>query len=171
MELTTSISDALAYWTAPLCTGDLWARVRLEEMGEENGVVLREDPTVPGGTRYVLIHHENDRNLQWLSCSGTNVDCDTIDESPEDSFELEDGQFLAALVTGTGTDTVIHAWADPVGPDPAAWGPPDWTSSADPGIGQAADSGTAVGLYIGRGQGSNAGSFDDFSGGSLAAGP
>jgi hypothetical protein len=150
-----------------LCGLDQWVRVRLDRVGRENGVVLREDPADPGATRYVVIYDDNDQAFSWLACSGTTVNCNAIERSPSGSATMFDQDSLAVRASGSGSGTVVRVWINPSGADPTAWGTPDWTSSVDPGAGDATDSGLGVGLYVGRGSPSERGRFDDFSAGSF----
>jgi hypothetical protein len=153
------------YATRELCRVDHWAKVRLLDVGRENGVVLRETPGNPAGARYVVTFDDNSDRFAWLSCSGTSVTCSTIATSASGSAILVDGDVLAARVTGSGNSTIVRVWKNPTGPDPASWGAPAWTSTTDPPLGQAVNTGTEIGVYVGESDPGQKGAFDDFSGG------
>ena len=81
-------------------------------------------------------------------------------------MELGGHIFFGFEVTGTGPDTVVRVWTDPVGKRPSDWGPAAWTSSVDPGAARYADTGQHVGLYVKFPAPEARGSFDDFTAGS-----
>jgi len=167
-RLSGTTNGALMHHSAQaLCSLDQWAGVRFARVGRENGVVLREDPADPGAARYAVIYDNDAAAFSWLACSGTSVNCSEIESSSSGSVTIADQDLFAARVSGSGSATVVRIWINPTGADPTGWGTPDWTSSVDPGAGNAADSGLGVGLYVGRGSQSERGRFDDFSAGSF----
>ena len=168
LELAAGPDDSLvSYSHRELCRADQWIKVRFRDIGRENGVALRETAGNPAGARYVVIYDDNAHRFSWMSCSGSGVDCSTIANSASGSALLADGDFLGVRVSGTGNATIVRVWKNPAGPDPTTWGPPAWTSLADPGLGQAVNSGTRVGLYVGRSDADEKGSFDDLTAGGL----
>jgi hypothetical protein len=132
-------------------------------LGEADGFALREVPGVPGDRRYAITFDRDNQLVRWLSCAGANLNCTPIDSSPAGSFALADGVALGVAVTGTGTNTVLRVWKNPVGTDVSGWGSPAWISGANPA--QAADTGTAVGVFTDRL--GDFGELDDFAAGAI----
>ncbi|MCP3979461.1 MAG: hypothetical protein GY716_09040 [bacterium] len=161
-------SDSLVYYSvADTCFADQWAVVQFDVVGFNNGLVLRQQAGAPAANRYVVAYDSNMRGYRWLACLGADVTCVPIDVSQPDLVTLGDGDYISARVTGAGNSTVIEVWDWPGPPsaDPATWGPPRWTSSADPVPAVLADDGTYAGLFVERADGPNAGRFDHFAAG------
>ena len=101
----------------------------------------------------------------WQSCVGGVVNCTTLASSAPGVALLAAGQRIGAAVIGTGNDTLVGFWIDPVGDGPLEWGPPLWASNVDPLEPMLADEGRQPGLYVGVNQPGARGRFDDFRAG------
>ncbi|MCP3979734.1 MAG: hypothetical protein GY716_10470 [bacterium] len=170
MQTDANIDRSLAVYSAgDTCSPEQWASVQFGQIGKNNGIALRHEVSNPSANRYVVSHDSDSNAMVWSTCAGTAVNCSEIDASPEDSFSLQAGDYISVKVTGSSGGTVVEVWAWPGPPpeNPAAWGAPDWSSTANPGTGNNANNGTYVGLYVQESNGNNGARFDRFAAGSL----
>ena len=72
---------------------------------------------------------------------------------------------LCAAVIGTGNDTQVGVWINPVGDGPLDWGPPAWATNADLPPQLLAEEGMQPGVYVGINAPAARGRFDDFRAG------
>jgi len=77
-----------------------------------------------------------------------------------------EGDTLATSVHGTGANTVIDIWKNPVGADPVEWGTPDYSINV-PGVDAIADTGDYLGIANYDLTLQTAAYLDDFKGGSF----
>ena len=164
-SIDANISNSLVYYSdAITCALDQWVRVEFSDVGRANGVVLRQVSTDDTAVRYVVIYDETLGNVNWSYCTGSTPSCTIIDSSSVSSFLLVNGDSLGFQVIGTGANTEISVWKNPIGANPSAWGSPLWNNSNL--TGNFADTGQHVGLFIGSGIPPQRGNFDNFEAGS-----
>ena len=156
-ELFPSGGRALAYSVDELCNLDHWIHVEITTVEAQIGVAFRLNGGSITEQHYIVVYDDIDRLFLWGSCVGAGANCNLVDDSGQDSFTMVAGDSLGAQVKGTGVNTEVNVWKNPLGSDPRLWGAPQWTSTTDPGAG-AADSGNNVGLFARRGEGN----FDNF---------
>ena len=143
-----------------------YAIVKIVEADDEIGVFVRR--TSDSGYYY---------RLYW---SGTQAFW-AIHTSSDDSYNIEtagcgttaftDGDYMAALVTGTGTGTIARIWnkgqtaptSAPTTGDACSTLCCEWTDDLGTSGNNYADSGDRIGLYVYTG--STVRRFDDFAGG------
>jgi len=126
--------------------------------GDYYGLVLRCSDQTASADCYIFLMTEGSSNATQVAAFVNGAfDGDLVVSS---AITWADGDVCGCSVTGTGTDTVLSIWQNPVGATPSEWGAADVSYQLD-----GTDTNLDIGIHVGQAQWSAEGQtevFDDF---------
>lgn len=137
--------------TVATSTVNQWAFFRVTSWGNNNSIGPAFRMTGSTGNRYYVRVRNSDEKIEWARETG-NSSFSSIEVSAN-AQAVDQLDWLAFSVTGTGSSTVVKFWKSTqefsqLGPD--YWGPATWTSTQDPTIvGGSNDYSVNTGDYVG----------------------
>jgi len=160
--LNAPASAAQLRYATATGTIDQYAKIKYTDSNSgDGGVLLRE--TGASGYKYKVYYKASSSYLQWQVYNGTAWSANVGNTT---TFTLNAGDTIGCTVTGTGDDTIVRAWINPVANAPTDISSWDGESDdADYTLINNPVNPANTGLYIGIST-TTSRTFDDFYGGS-----